>query len=138
MPQLTPHQRWLSGQMGYYLLGRPKIAGLIRHFGVAKINEFGQSWVFEFDPKGARFSEWQEFTDGEHVTAEAWKPLTECFEIEGRIQELQAAAPDFNAITQNCEHVARYIWSGERESKQVKGYGWAAAGLLALMVFGRK
>lgn len=66
-----------------------------------------------------------------------WKPLSAGFEIEPRAADVLAKRRPFSLITWNCEHVASRVWNGETESSQVKGWGLAAAGLLALFFFGR-
>jgi len=134
---MTPQERWAAKHPGYYQLARPKAAGFVRHYGVAEGNYLGQCRVFELSPRGCVWTGPQQFADGENVTALSWKPLTEGSEILRRVSEVQRKYSKFSLLGNNCEHAARFIWTGDRESKQVKGFGWAAAALVALIIFGR-
>lgn len=50
---------------------------------------------------------------------------------------IAARNPKYDLFGNNCEHFARYIASGKRESHQVRGFVAFAAGLLLLIRLGR-
>lgn len=74
-----------------------------------------------------------------HVQA-AWLQDTGAWEVMGRITDEHDAItriqharenPQYNLIGHNCEHFARYVATGKRESRQVQ-IGVFIAGLAAL------
>lgn len=134
---MTAQEMWDSRVPGFYKLCRPKAAGFIRHYGVAEVDTWGQRRVVELNPRGYRLTDVPGFADGEIVTALEWKPLSEGPAIVYRLNEVQKEYPSFDLLGHNCEHAAEFIWTGERESSQVKGWGVLAASLLVLLIVAR-
>lgn len=134
---MNAQEAWAAKCPGYYKLCRPKVAGLIQHYGVAEVDARGTRRVVELNPRGYRLTDPEGFADGEVITALDWKPMTAGPGIIHRINEIRQTHPRFDLLGHNCEHAAEFIWTGERDSSQVKGWGVLLGGLLVLLVFGR-
>jgi hypothetical protein len=104
-----------------------------RHVGILDVgNTFQQqrlgwwsSVVYQYGPTGITF---------EDLTA-YWttiKPITDVAGAVSRFREARLAAYDL--VTNNCEHFARYVASGSRESKQVQAWGWVLGITAACLV----
>src|SRR5262249_53334608 len=117
-----------SLSLGFYKVARPKMLGLITHYGILEVSwrcGYLQFIVFELGPDGYRTLPLEKFADGENVTILGYTSLQSGPEIVGRIKEHMAKFPTFNLLANNCEHLASFIWSGRRSSAQVAG--WSAA-----------
>lgn len=125
-PKIIP---WSSLQPGYYLVSRPKMMGLITHYGILEvIHQYGQMSfvVLELGPEGYRPRSIDEFRDGEQVTILDQKQPFAMFELRRRYAEHVEKYPIFKWATNNCEHFVTYLWTGKRESRQVAGLATAA------------
>lgn len=78
------------------------------------------------------------------LKVEPWKSD---WEVLGRAQDegqafrrlVQASRqPRYRLLGNNCEHFARYVVTGKRESPQLQGVGWVAVGVVALILAGRR
>ncbi len=108
-----------------HLISRPKLAGLPgRHYGVAVEYAVGGAEVFDLTQDvGMQARSLDEFLRGRRYRVE----LTLVGELEvaeawGRLARL-LEEPDphrYHAVDRNCEHVARYVTTGRRESGQAQ------------------
>ncbi len=64
-----------------------------------------------------------------------WKVLSKITDEAEAIQRMKKALenPKYDLFGHNCEHFARYVATGRRESTQLQVAGAAAAGLVALV-----
>jgi hypothetical protein len=130
MAKFNLADRWNSGLPGYYWLTRPK-AMVITHHGIAKRDELGRESVLELNPGGTNFTNFPGFSDGNRVSVKDWKPLSEGFEIEARVQEICSRDWRYSLCFWNCEHLANEVWSGTRHSQQA-GLGFILGTLVLL------
>lgn len=111
---------------GFYLVRRPKC--LVRHYGVAAVVPGRPTEVFELLPEGYRVTDLETFGAGRTVTFEDRRPLSEAPRIRSRLASLE---PEWSLCAFNCEHAARWVLTGRRESRQLPLWGGVAAAVLA-------
>lgn len=116
---------------GIYLVSRPKLAGSVTHYGVLMKRRDGRVRVVQFDEKGCRLLSFLEFADGGRVTVHRRVPPGEIRDALRRAEGFVREGSRYAAFTNNCEHAARWIVEGRRESPQA-----GRAGLLGLALLG--
>lgn len=118
---------------GVFLLKRPGKGG--EHYGVGvsgwRSGRFGSfsAVAVQLFPRGVAVTPWDE----------SWGPaLQAAVDAEAALQRLERATVNtYDFVTQNCEHFARYVVTGTRESRQIQG-GLALAALGALILVGTR
>jgi hypothetical protein len=114
---------------GFYLVRRPKC--VVRHYGVAAVVPGRPAEVFELLPEGYRVTDLETFGAGRSVKFEDWRPLSEAPRIRSRLAALE---PSWNLCAFNCEHAARWVLTGRRESRQIASWSRVAAALFGALV----
>lgn len=108
------------------ILTRPKPPlGLIRHYGVYLGVYDDTEYVIEaVKGEGVKLTTFKEFCLGKPRTVRVI-PRDDHSSISGILDRArEMIGKDYNKVSQNCEHVARYIHNGIAESKQVKAVGF--------------
>lgn len=124
-----PYKGWDDG---LYLIKQPGIKTLdLDHYGIMDVgNRLGQSQgayfrplVVHLGPPAVR-ADWLEDLGSAQV-------LGRIYDEAGAIRRLNEAMqnPNYSAFDNNCEHFARYIAYGKRESIQLQ---WAVIGVAAV------
>ena len=69
-----------------------------------------------------------------------WQVLARATDEDSALARLVEACqrPRYELLGNNCEHFARYVVTGKRESRQLQGAGWVAVGLAAFIFVGRR
>lgn len=119
---------------GYYLISRRKLAGPGTHYGLLEItalSQFQKDKVFELQTTGYCVITFEEFANGKDVTIHEGKPPEAAQEILERARLVRGWKPAYDILVNNCEHVARYVYSGKHESPQIAGL----AALAVVVVF---
>src|SRR5579859_6842899 len=115
---------WGNLKDGLYLISQPSRDKGWVHYGILDVgNRLGltldrvEPVVVHLPPGGLRY-DWLS-TTGE------WKVVKQIGDAAGAIARLRIveANPVYDAVTNNCEHAARYIADGERRSNQVRWIG---------------
>ena len=114
---------------GFYLVRRPKC--LVRHYGVAAVVPGRPTEVFELLPEGYRVTDLEGFGAGRTVKFGEWRPLSEAPYIRARLARVE---PGWNLCTFNCEHAARWVLTGRRESRQILSWSRVAAAVVGVAV----
>lgn len=105
---------------GFYLVSRPKVGGLVTHYGVLSTG-MGPDVVYQLCPEGYQVLSYRDFTAGKTVTFHARRGPEHTQEIMGRLHRLQTRRPFYNVLHNNCEHAARWLLEGRRVSTQLQG-----------------
>lgn len=117
---------------GFYLVKRRKCC--VKHFGVLLVRPGGlPPEVFQFSPLGYEITDLAGFAEGKRVKVVDRRPFSEAPAIRGRLATLKSAFPDYHLCRHNCEHAARWVLTGRRESRQVARWAKAAAVLLGVL-----
>lgn len=110
---------------GYYLISRDKHGGPGTHYGLLEIGQYTnyvKDNVFEQQKLGGyRAIPFEEFQGGKHVTIHEGKPPAAAQEILERVRTVPGWKPAYDLLLNNCEHCARYVYSGKHESTQSNG-----------------
>ena len=127
-----PHQNLDDG---FYLLRQKSEAKGVDHYGILDVGNrmrhpqvnSPQPVVIHQRPPRIRM-DWLQNTG-------QWTVLGRITDEADAIQRLHSAAenPSYNLFGHNCEHFARYVATGKRESTQVQA-GVLIAGLVALVL----
>lgn len=122
--------------LGVYLIARQKLVGLLEHYGVLCV--FG-SWldacVYEFNDKSElRKTGLSTFLQGRALKVLDYKGAEHIQAVVDRAEEFWRTGKPYDPVLRNCEHFARYLFSGELKSTQVNGLliGAAIAGVALL------
>ncbi len=123
------------------LVSRTKLSGLGRHFGVLVIDGSGGSFVVDLQPDvGMRAVSVDRFEQGRPMLMES--KLTDSTAVGRawqRLRRLSTRPGGFDLLQWNCEHFGRFVLSGTRESRQIKGLTLTAAVIaLVWLVAGRR
>ena len=122
---------------GFYLVRRRKC--FVRHFGVLAELPGRPAEVFELLPEGYRVTDLATFGAGRAVSFSDWRPVSEGPGIRARLAALALERPAWNLCTHNCEHAARWVLTGRRESRQIGRWAGVAAALVgAAVLLGRR
>ena len=116
---------------GFYLVRRRKCC--VQHFGVLAVAPGRPSEVFQLLPAGYQIVDVGTFASGKRFHVGERRPLSEAPGIRERLAALPKRHPRWSLCGHNCEHAARWVLTGRRESRQVAA-GWAAAGALLALV----
>ena len=116
---------------GFYLVRRRKAC--VKHFGVLAVAPGRPAEVFQLLPSGYEITDLESFAAGKRVHVEGWRPLAEAPAIRERLAALPRRHPRWSLCGHNCEHAARWVLTGRRESRQVAA-GWAAAAALLSLI----
>lgn len=128
-----PYQGYADG---LYLIKRKSTQKGVDHYGVLDIgNRIHHPQVDGINPvvihKGAEgiFIDWFQDTG-------SWNVIGKVTDEMSAIERLNLAFqnPQYDLFGNNCEHFARYITIGKRESTQIQAAG-IAVGLAALAIF---
>lgn len=123
---------------GFYLISRDKHGGPGTHYGLLEIGPataYVKDNVFEQQRIGGyRVIPFEEFQGGKAVTIHEGKPPEAAKEILERARALPAWKPAYDFIVNNCEHAARFVYSGKHESSQIAGLVVLGAAAAALTV----
>lgn len=92
----------------------------------------GRARVVQFDDRGCRFVPLAEFAAGERVQVERRVPAAEVRAALRRTEAFVRGGGRYAAMTNNCEHAARWIVEGRRESPQASRAGLVGLTLLGL------
>ncbi len=115
---------------GLYMVSRPKLSGSVTHYGILMKRRNGRVRVFQLGPDGCRILPIEKFAAGGKVTIHSKIPSSEVRAALRRAERLVKDGTRYNVLTKNCEHAARWIAEGKKESGQA-GRG-AALGFLLL------
>ena len=115
---------------GFYLVRRPKC--LVRHYGVLAEIPGRPPEVFELLPEGYRVTDLEGFAAGRTVKFSDWRPLSDAPFIRARLASLRPSR--WNLCSNNCEHVARWVLTGRRESRQIVSWSRVAAAVVGAAV----
>lgn len=108
------------------VISRPKVDGLVRHFGV----DFQDGRVVHLLFSGEiEFTTPDGFALGHDVAIEKVIPAEKYLEIVERLRSVLLNPRPYYAATWNCETFATWLTEGKAESAQVAGY--VALALLA-------
>lgn len=121
---------------GYYLISRGKLAGPGTHYGLLEITlmtQFQQDQVFDLQTTGYRVISFDDFAQGKEVTIHEGKPPSAAAEILERARNVPRWKPAYDILANNCEHAARFVYSGKHESTQIAGL--AALGVVGVILF---
>jgi hypothetical protein len=116
---------------GYYLVRRPK--SCVKHFGVMTVAPGRRTEVFHLLPTGYETVTPEAFAEGKRVEFGERRPLSEGPAIRERLRSIPTLNPKWSLCGHNCEHAARWVLTGRRQSRQVAA-GWAAVGAAAGML----
>jgi hypothetical protein len=112
-------------RQGFHLVRRRK--GIVCHYGVLLATPEGPTTVFQLVPAGYETVDYAEFAKGRRVAFLDWRPLAEGPAIRERLEALPGRHPRWSLFGHNCEHAARWVLTGRRESRQVAACAAAAA-----------
>lgn len=122
---------------GLYLLSQKSTQKIVDHYGVLdignrlaipQVNGSEQPVVIHQTPPSIQIN-WLQDTG-------TWNVLGKITDENMAINRINEAAqnPEYNLFGNNCEHFARYVATGVRESTQIKA-AVAMTGLVALTVY---
>ena len=101
---------------GFHLVRRRK--GCVRHYGVLVVRPGVEPRVFQLMPAGYEVVDLEGFAAGHAVKYGERRPLSEAPGIRERLEALPAWKPRWSLCGHNCEHAARWVLTGRRESRQ--------------------
>lgn len=113
---------------------RPLYAHYGVYLGAGLVLEFAGERAKEIATARPRLSSFESFADGQPVFIVEHANCS-TGDIYARAVEVQNGQPRYNLWSFNCEHLARYVMSGQRVSKQtdnvvllgiLAGIGWLA------------
>lgn len=120
---------------GLYLVQQRSAAKGVDHYGILDVgnrlghpNVDGRQPVVVHQTPPSLTLNWLQDTG-------AWKVLGRITDERDAIERMNKAweTPNYNLFGNNCEHFARYVATGVRESKQVQSVAFVAG--LALLVY---
>lgn len=117
--------------IGVYLVSRPKIAGTVTHYGILMNRSDGRRRVFQLSNDGFRILPLKEFSAGARIEIHKRIPPVQVKAALKRAEELVKQGGRYNALTNNCEHAARWVAQGKKKSGQGE-----RAGILGLILLG--
>jgi hypothetical protein len=125
-------------QRGVYLVSRQKLAGPGTHYGICftGVAVNGGDWIVHLTNKGYEQVTFEEFSRGRDVTIHEGRPPAETYELIRRAREAVACKPQYDLLSNNCEHFARGVIGCRRESNQVTAI--AVCGALFLLTLAAK
>ncbi len=115
---------------GLYLVTRHKLGGAVNHYGILMKRRDGQVRVFQFNPDGCRMLSPEEFAAGNQIVVRSRVPDDEVRGAFRRAEQFVKEGSKYNAATNNCEHAARWIAEGRRQSPQVTRVGLLSLALI--------
>lgn len=108
---------------GFYLVSRPKLLGLIKHYGVLAtgISPDGADVVYQLAPGGFSAVPYEEYAAGKPVAFHEGRAPHHAEGIGARLRAISGRRPRYNALRNNCEHAARWVLEGKLLSTQLQG-----------------
>lgn len=120
---------------GLFLVKQRSPSKGVDHYGVVDTgNRLGYGWrpvVIHQTPPAIRV-DWL-------ATTGMWLVLGKVLDEAGAVARIQASLqdPTYDLFGHNCEHFARFVATGQRESRQLQAVV-AVAGILTLIVLGSR
>jgi len=115
------------------VLTRPKVAGLVTHWGV----EFPEGFVVDYTKDhGLRFTTIREFGEGMPITVVREIPWALSAVVRERLEQVRRNPKQYDVLLWNCETFAEWLVAGVPKSAQVVGV-LAVLGLLLAVVAAR-
>jgi hypothetical protein len=68
------------------------------------------------------------------VSFSDWRPVSAAPGIRARLASLAVERPAWSLCTHNCEHAARWVLTGRRESRQIVSWSRVAAAVVGVAV----
>jgi Lecithin retinol acyltransferase len=81
---------------------------------------------------GVSLSDWHVFRDGHEIILHRRAPADQVPQILRRVDA--SMGKTYNLLSQNCEHLASYAFTGKAESKAMQGAGVLTAVLVLLII----
>ena len=117
-------------------LGKPNVNLPVEHYAIMDVgNRFGLEEVDPSQPVIIHQTPANVRIEPTAVRGEQWTIVERIVDVAEAKKRFEAALnkPDYNLADNNCEHFARFVANGKRESTQLMGYAVASAVTLVIV-----
>lgn len=122
---------WLNGKgnegdpvaAGFWVISRRKIYGPGTHYGVLAtgMGLWSRDEVLHHTGTQYEVTTFEAFARDRSVTLHEGQPPEAAGEVLRRTAEIRRWRPAFDILSNNCEHIARFVVLGRQESSQITG-----------------